>query len=57
MEPSDPSVMQAFADLPDPRWHRCRHRLDEILLCTLNAVLCGAEDWETISLWGNSQLA
>ena len=36
---------------------RCRYPLDEILLCALSAVLCGVEDWETISLWGCSQLA
>lgn len=57
MEPASPSVMQAFADLRDPRWRRCRYELQEILLCALSAVLCGVEDWETISLWGNSQLA
>ena len=49
--------MQAFADLRDPRWRRCHYPLDEILLCALSAVLCGVEDWETISLWGGSQLA
>ena len=49
--------MQAFADLRDPRWRRCRYPLDEILLCALSAVRCGVEDWGTISLWGRGQLS
>lgn len=48
--------MDAFADLPDPRSRRCRYALPEILLVALCAVLCGVEDWETMTLWGNSQL-
>lgn len=57
MEPKLPAVMKAFADLADPRWRKCRYPLDEILLCALSAVLCGVEDWETMRLWGQSQLA
>lgn len=56
MEPKQPGIMDAFANLPDPRWRTCRYPLDEILLTALCAVLCGVEDWETMSLWGRSQL-
>lgn len=56
MEPKLPKVMEAFVDLHDPRWRRCRYPLEEILLSALCAVLCGVEDWESMSLWGQSQL-
>lgn len=49
--------MEAFEDLYDPRCRKCRYPLDEILLSALCAVLCGVDDWETMTLWGRSQLA
>jgi hypothetical protein len=57
MEPKQPDVMEAFTELSDPRWRKCRYPLDEILLVALSATLCGVEDWETMTLWGRSQLA
>jgi hypothetical protein len=56
MESKPPGVMEAFAELSDPRWRACRYPLDEILLAALCAVLCGVEDWEAMTLWGRSQL-
>lgn len=56
MEQKLPGVMDAFAELADPRWRACRYPLNEILLTALCAVLCGVEDWETMTLWGRSQL-
>lgn len=56
MERELPGVMEAFSELTDPRWRACRYPLEEILLTALSAVLCGVEDWETITLWGRSQL-
>jgi predicted transposase YbfD/YdcC len=52
-----PSIMDAFADLRDPRCRECRYPLEEILFTALCATLCGVEDWETIVLWGRTQLA
>lgn len=49
--------MDAFAELRDPRCRKCRYPLDEILFTALCAVLCGVEDWETMVLWGRTQLA
>ncbi|WP_234486832.1 transposase family protein, partial [Paraburkholderia aspalathi] len=49
--------MDAFAELRDPRCRQCRYPLDEILFTALCAVLCGVEDWETMVLWGRTQLA
>lgn len=51
-----PSIMEAFSDLRDPRCRQCRYPLDEILFTVLCAVLCGVEDWETITMWGRYQL-
>jgi hypothetical protein len=44
------SIMDAFADLRDPRCRRCTYPLEEILFTALCATLCGVEDWETIVL-------
>ncbi|AJY41309.1 DDE_Tnp_1-associated family protein [Burkholderia humptydooensis] len=52
-----PTIMDAFAELRDPRCRACRYPLQEILFAALCAVLCGVEDWETMTLWGRTQLA
>ena len=45
-----------FADLPDPRVDRTRkHRLDDILVITLCAVLCGADSFEEIERFGKAR--
>jgi hypothetical protein len=47
---SDPSrFVEYFADLPGPRVERTkRHRLDDILVITLGAVICGADTFQEI---------
>lgn len=43
------TLLECFADLPDPRVERTRkHRLLDILVIALCAVLCGAEGWDDI---------
>lgn len=45
-----------FADLKDPRVvARCDHRLLDLVAMALLAVLCGAEDWPDIELFGTSR--
>jgi len=45
-----------FADLEDPRVvPRCDHVLLDIVAITLLAVLCGAEDWPDIELFGETR--
>lgn len=47
-----------MADLPDPRVARTRkHRLDEILVIALCAVVCGADDFEAVERFGRSREA
>jgi predicted transposase YbfD/YdcC len=42
-----------FATLPDPRVQgRTRHRLLDIVTIALCAVLCGADDWQQIAVFG-----
>jgi predicted transposase YbfD/YdcC len=47
-----------FAGLADPRaTHRCDHRLIDILVIAVCAVIAGAESWEDIELFGRSKQA
>lgn len=52
--------LESFSSLQDPRRTNrgnFMHKLSDILLLTISAVLCGADDWETVELFGNSQLS
>lgn len=54
--PSGISFARYFADLPDPRVDRTRwHRLDDILVITLCAVICGADGFEGIERFGKAR--
>jgi len=45
-----------FADLPDPRVDRTKkHRLDDILVIALCAVVCGADGFEEIERFGRAR--
>lgn len=47
-----------FAGLADPRQSKkVLYRLDEVLLLTLSAVLCGADGWVSVALFGKQKLA
>lgn len=55
-KPSE-GFLDFFQDLPDPRINRKKlYSVDEILLLTLAAVVCAAEDWEDIELYGKQKL-
>jgi predicted transposase YbfD/YdcC len=50
------SIVDHFASLPDPRLdRRKRHKLSDIFFITLCAVICGADDWASIELFGKSK--
>ena len=55
-ERSSAEVLQAFADLPDPRSRTCAYPLDELLLVALSAITSGAEDWVNIVEWAQLKL-
>jgi predicted transposase YbfD/YdcC len=47
-----------FSEITDPRMDRCKlHKLEDILIITLCAVLCGADNWVSIELFGKSKEA
>jgi len=50
------TLLDFFADLPDPRVERTKlHKLEDILVITICAVICGAEGWNEIELFGQSK--
>ncbi len=50
-------LQEIFSQIPDPRIDRRKlHLLDDILLLTLFGVICGAESYEAIELFGKSKL-
>jgi predicted transposase YbfD/YdcC len=54
----DLAIARYFADLPDPRVDRTKkHRLGDILVIALCAVLCGADSWEEIERFGQAKAA
>jgi predicted transposase YbfD/YdcC len=51
--PQDLSFVRHFAELTDPRVDRTKkHRLDDILVIALCAVICGADSFEEIARFG-----
>ncbi len=47
-----------FAALPDPRVERTRrHQLLDVVTVAVCAVLCGADTWVDVELWGKAKLA
>lgn len=50
------SLLEAFAELSDPRGRECEHKLEEVLLVAICAVISGAESWTSVSEWGRLKL-
>lgn len=49
--------LDIFGQLDDPRIERKKlHPMPEILLLTLCAVICGADSWDDIEMFGKSKL-
>jgi predicted transposase YbfD/YdcC len=56
-DPAPPDLLGHFADLPDPRVERGRrHRLLDIVTVAVCAVICGADSWVDVELFGDSKL-
>lgn len=50
-------VSEVFVSIPDPRSQRhAKHDLSELLTVAVCAVLCGADDFVDVALWGKSNL-
>src|SRR5690554_630725 len=51
------SLHQFFGGFPDPRIKRNkRHELLDIIVLTILAVVCGAESWDSIELFGKTKI-
>ena len=56
MPQQDVSIARHFADLPDPRVDRTKkHRLSDVLVIALCAVICGADSWEEVEAFGKAK--
>jgi predicted transposase YbfD/YdcC len=52
------SIDKYFSNLADPRIDRTkRHKLLDILVITICAVICGADNWVEVELFGNAKRA
>lgn len=52
------SIIKHFSSITDPRIDRRKlHKLQDIFFITLCAVICGADDWVSIELFGESKEA
>lgn len=50
------SIIAYFQELPDPRGsHGRRHRLDEVVVIAILAVICSAEGWTDIAEFGRAK--
>jgi predicted transposase YbfD/YdcC len=50
-------VLRHFRELEDPRGVNVLHGLSDILILTLLAVICGADSWADVELFGDSKRA
>jgi predicted transposase YbfD/YdcC len=56
-EPIVTSIQQHFGGVKDPRIDRCKHhQLLDILVITICAIICGADDWTEVEAFGNAKL-
>lgn len=50
-------LLGAFSEVPDPRAsYNQKHRFTDILTITILATICGADTWDEIEDWGNTNL-
>jgi predicted transposase YbfD/YdcC len=50
-------TLRHFEDMPDPRARNVIHKLHDILVIAVCAVICGADGWAEVEVFGNSKLA
>ena len=52
-----PTIEQHFGDLTDPRLDRTKlHKLVDILVIAISAVIAGADNWEDVEEFGNARI-
>ena len=50
-------IEEHFKDLKDPRIDRQLHKLIDILVIAICAVICGADTWEDVAAFGEAKQA
>jgi predicted transposase YbfD/YdcC len=50
-------VLRYFKDLPDPRARNVIHKLHDIIVMAVCAVICGADGWVAVQMFAQSKLA
>jgi len=48
-------LLRFFEDLPDPRGRNKLHKLTDMLVIAICAVICGADGWEDVALFGRAK--
>ena len=51
------SIESHFSELPDPRTdtHRIRHKLTDMVVIAICAVICGADSWVMVESFGHAK--
>jgi predicted transposase YbfD/YdcC len=52
---STATIIEHFSDLDDPRRYNKRHRLMDIIVIAICAVICGADDWVAVEEFGKDK--
>jgi hypothetical protein len=55
-EPVFTNLEECFGDLPDPRVQgRCDHKLIDMIIITVCAVICGADSWTGVETFAKAK--
>ena len=54
--PAAGGLLRFFSDLPDPRAPNVVHKLHDVLVVALCAIICGADGWAEVEVFGRSKL-
>ena len=55
--PAAGGILRYFEGLPDPRAADVVHKLHDVLVLALCAVVCGADGWAEVEVFARSKLA
>jgi predicted transposase YbfD/YdcC len=50
-------IVRFFREMPDPRANNVIHKLHDILVIAICGVICGADGWAEVEVFGNAKLA
>lgn len=50
------SIIKHFEEINDPREDNIRHKLIDIIFITICAVICNADNWQDIEMFGKNKI-